>query len=130
MPPQPSTFMANLPAQPEIRPATAADLAAFYGTPPARTQRAWVAVLDGRPLAVCGVAYERGKPAFLFSEIRPEMKRYPKTIIRGARMVLAETAGLGLRAQASSPRAARLLGWLGLRYLGSQGGNMIFEWAE
>ena len=116
-------------SQPEIRPATAADLAAYYGEPPRRTMRAWVAVLDGKPIAVAGVAYEAGKPHYLFSEMRPEMKRYRKAILRGGRRVLEDTKGMRLLASCSSPGASRFLVHLGLRFLtDTVDGRMIFEW--
>lgn len=115
--------------EPEVRSATAADLAAFYGEPQPLTQRAMVVVLDGKPIGIAGVAYERGVPVALFAEMKPEMKRFPKVIVRGARRFLAETPNIkGLRASASTPEAARFLGFLGFKYIGSYGDHMIYEW--
>lgn len=114
---------------PVIRPATQADLDAFYGYRHTMTMRAWVAVLDGRPIGVCGVGYPRGRPIYLFSDIKPEMRRFPKAILRGARLVLDAVKGPPLFASASSAGAARLLGHLGLRHVGNEGERMIFEWS-
>lgn len=116
-------------SEPEVRVATAADLESFYGERHGTTQRAMVVVLDGQVIGIAGVAYDRNVPMALFADMKPEMKRYPKVIVRGARRFLAETPGIkGLRASASTPEAARFLGFLGLIYLGTYGDKMIFEW--
>lgn len=103
---------------PIIREATAADLAAFYGKAPARTVRAMVAVLGDDPIAVCGLAYQGGGlPLLLFSEMKPEMRRFPKMILKGARAALALARGVSAVAvanpdEALSPKLLRHLGFV------------------
>jgi hypothetical protein len=70
----------------EIRPATQKDAEAFYGKKPIKSMRAYVAVLDGEPIGIGGVF--RDSDAFVaFSEMKPEMRKYPKDIVRGYRMI-------------------------------------------
>lgn len=116
-------------SEPEIRHATAADIETFYGERQMLTQRALVVMLGGAPIGIAGVAYDRGVPVALFAEMKPEMKRFPKVIVSGARRFLAEMPNIkGLRASASTPEAARFLGFLGFQYIGSYGDHMIYEW--
>lgn len=75
---------------PEIRPATARDFVAFYGAPPATTVRAYVADLDGDILGIAGISFH-GSLLIAFSDIKPEMRKFPITIMRGARKVLDMT---------------------------------------
>jgi hypothetical protein len=114
---------------PMIRPATAADIAAFYGAPPMLSLRAMVAVDDGTPVAVAGLAYQgAGKPPYLFSDIAPAMRRHAKTILRGARAMLAQLARPGMAALADPehPGAARLLMRLGFVPAGCSDEGEVF----
>jgi hypothetical protein len=114
---------------PEIRPATADDLARFYGSPPERTMRALVAVLDGEPIAVAGIAYQRpGQPPYLFSDLKPEMRRHRKAIVKGARQMLRDLARPGLVAIAGEPTAPRLLARLGFRHVTTTSQGEIYEY--
>jgi hypothetical protein len=117
--------------EPLIRPATAADLERFYGAPPARTMRAWVAVLDGEPLAVAGIAYQSiGQPPYLFSDLKPEMRRHRKAIVRGARQMLAAVARPGLMAIAGEAGSPRLLTRLGFVHVGTTPQGEIYQWQK
>lgn len=70
----------------EIRPATQKDAEAFYGKQPIKSMRAYVAVEDGKPIGIGGVF--RDKNTFVaFSEMKPEMRKYPKDIVRGYRVI-------------------------------------------
>lgn len=117
--------------QPEIRQATAEDLVAFYGYPQERSTKAFVAVLDGKPVAIAGVCYEgRGRPPRFYSEMKPEMRPYRKAIVRGARLMLDSLRGMHALAIASQeePGSVRLLLHLGFKYLASNSQGDIFVW--
>jgi hypothetical protein len=117
---------------PEIRPATEADLDDFYGHRPAQTVRALVAMLDDRPIGITGIAYPRGGSAepYLFSDWTPELRRRPKTLVKGARSMLRNFAVPGLRAVAApdEPGAPRLLRRLGFISSGRNAVGEIFTY--
>lgn len=115
---------------PIIREATARDVEAFYGWPHPRSMRAFVADLDGRPIAIAGLAYQPYGPPFLFSEMKPEMRRFPKAIVRGARTMLDAMKGVPAFAVASTkePRAAKLLARLGFVHAGTCGQGEVYQW--
>lgn len=66
----------------EIRTATQKDAEAFYGDKPLKSMRAYVAVLDGKPIGIGGVFREEHMHV-AFSEMKDEMRKYPKDIVRG-----------------------------------------------
>ena len=104
--------------EPVIREATADDLAAFYGEAPKQSMRAYVAVLDGEPIAVAGVAYDvraQSGRVKLFSEMKPEMRHHRKAIIRGARIMLENLGARGMVAVANpeEKHSRKLLSRLG-----------------
>lgn len=110
---------------PTCRPATDADIAAFYGKPHSRTMRAWVMELAGRPIALGGVAYHRGRPWDMFSDIRPEAKKYPLAIVKAARSVLRSlNCPVVTMAGEEHAHSERLLLMLGFKALGHRG----FRW--
>lgn len=105
---------------PVIRQATADDLVAYFGAAPRQSMRAYVAVVDGRPVGIAGVSYEfRGRDARvkLFSEMKPEMRRHKKAIVRGARAMLEAFGAPGMVAVANPEEkgACRFLAALGFR---------------
>lgn len=81
--------------------------------------------LDGRIIAVGGLAYHRGRPWDLFSDVTPEAQKYPATMLKAARSVLA---GIGQPAVAAAdikvPHSERVLLMLGFKPLG----NGTFRW--
>jgi hypothetical protein len=114
---------------PEIRPATAADLARFYGQAPQRTMRALVAILEGEPVAVAGIAYQKpGQQPYIFSDLKPEMRRHRKAIVRGARAMLAQLARPGLMALAGEPTSPRLLTRLGFRRVATTADGELYQY--
>jgi RimJ/RimL family protein N-acetyltransferase len=115
-------------SKPEIRPATHADLVAFYGKPPSQTSRSWVGVVDGTVLAVFGLVYKRGRPAYFFSDLAPEARRYRIAIMRAARMMLDQMGQIPVPAFADPgiPAAGRFLERLGFRFIGEVDGQMVY----
>lgn len=91
--------------------------------------RAFVAVLNGQPIAVAGLAYERGRPAYLFSDMKPAMRPYRRAIVRGARAMLAAMPRLPLLAVANcdEPNAGRFLERLGFRWIATTARGEIFR---
>lgn len=70
----------------EVVPATKELLTEYYGEPQDPRVRAFVALLDGKPIGVGGIAY-RGQNLEVFSDLQPEMKRYKLTIYKVARKI-------------------------------------------
>ena len=98
-------------AEPIIRPASSDDLERFYQKSPPVSVRAWVADLGGEILAVAGVTMA----GIYFSDMRPEMHRYRKAIVRGAATMLREAGvhrGIAL-ADEDLPSAPRTLAHFG-----------------
>ena len=100
---------------PTIVPATTAMLERL-GERPRGAGRAYVAVLEGKPLGVCGYYHDRGR-LVLYSKVEPELRRWKKVIVRGARMAMAAAsrvrAPVVAIAQDDIPGSARLLQALG-----------------
>ena len=94
----------------EIRPATAADLREFYGATPPQSVKAIAGLLDGRVVAVAGLAYGSDFPT-VFSDFKPEALRFKVSIYRGARMLTQMLKGLPAVAlsRCSDDGAQRLL---------------------
>jgi len=76
----------------EIRRATAKDVESWYDGPPAYTMKGYVIVEDESILAICGVFWCEGKK-YIFSEMKEQMVRYRRAIIKAARKVMADVEG-------------------------------------
>lgn len=106
--------------KPECRPACQEDVEAFYGPHLALTMRAWVWTLEGKPIGLAGVVYHGdGQVPMIFSKLRPEARRFPRTIVDGARAMLREMARQPMYAIADSdtPTAPRFLAHLGFEFV-------------
>jgi len=113
----------------EIRPATAADIAAYYGSSVAPTVRAVVAVMDGKPVGIAGVKYERGA-LMAFSEIRNEMRPHRKAIVKGARMAvdMIRRIGAPVYAVGNLPTSDELLRHYGFERVGESRDGGVYQW--
>lgn len=100
---------------PQIVPATKAHLESL-GEHPKGAGRAYAAVLDGRTLGVCGYYQDRSR-LILYSSVTPELRRWKKVIVRGARLAMAAAsrvrAPVAAVAQAEIPGSERMLQALG-----------------
>ena len=100
---------------PTIVPATIAMLEQL-GEHPRGAGRAYAAILDGKPLGVCGYYHDTSR-LVLYSKVTPELRRWKKVIVRGARMAMAAAsrvrAPVAALAQADIPGSARMLQALG-----------------
>ena len=110
--------------QPTIREATEADVRAFYGSVN-WTFRAFVAELDGQVLGIGGGYYD-GPSVVAFSSLKPEMLRYKKTIVLGARKIMELVRGRSCFAIASEkhPGSERLLEHFGFERVNGR----VFKW--
>lgn len=68
-----------------IRPATKADIEAYYGTLPPQTIRAWVGEKDGKMMGIGGYSLAKGA-VIVFTDHRPEISK--RDIVRGARFLM------------------------------------------
>ena len=115
--------------KPETRWATADDLRRFYaGRQIPVTLRARVAEFNGEIVGMIGW-YRRGEQAFVVSEVRGEMRRFPRLILQEARAMLDSLKLPGLcMADPKEPGARRLLEWLGWRYLMTTDEGEAYIW--
>ena len=114
--------------RPIVRPATRADLDAFYAGRGARpTVTALVGELDGEVIAIGGIAETDGK-SIAFFDMTDRARRYPIRIVKVARQILAQAVAKGAIVHAqrdlNEPGAERFLEHLGFRP--ADGGRMHF----
>lgn len=113
---------------PELRPATAKDIAAFYGKPPRETVRAIVAELNGEPVGIAGIAHKNGC-LVLFCDLKPEMRKFRKSIVKAGRQLMSMTKGRTVRSVADPniPGSGRFLEAIGLKRVGPSRHGEVFE---
>lgn len=70
---------------PTIQPVKASDLDMFYPDRDLLTVRGWAFKSDGDTLGVFGLMYT--SPVQAFSTIKPELKAFPRVIVRAARLL-------------------------------------------
>lgn len=112
-----------------FRQATSADVENYYGEAPARTMKAWVAVVDERPIAIAGLIYHGARPWYLFSDVKAEMSHHRKAMIAGGRLVLHALRGVPAVALTDNPKSAKLLMLMGLTFLGHTAEGDIYQWS-
>lgn len=114
--------------RPSVRAARPADFEAFYGRSPPYTMRAWVAELDGEVIGIAGY-YMRQGWVQAFSDMNDAMRQYPGTIMREARRFMARLKSPALCiASCSEKNAARFLGYLGWRHVGTSEEGEVYAW--
>lgn len=114
---------------PAHRPATAADIEAFYGEPQRHTMRAWIWDLDGEPIALAGVLRQGGSmPPVIFQHLRPAARRCRKSLIRDGRAMLKTIVTYPTIAIADpdQPGSQRYLERLGLEHIGTSAQGELF----
>ena len=111
----------------EVIPATKQHLESFYGRSLPRSIYAIVGIEDGKVIGLAGL-YREPYRFVMFSEITPELKRHPKAIIKGFRMLqeIARKWEIPVHAQpdSSEPGATKFLEHLGFTEF-VQG---VYEW--
>jgi hypothetical protein len=88
--------------------------------------RAYVAVLDDRPIAIGGIYHEHGDVAF--SDFKPEMRDHRKAIVEGARLFLRQFGDRTVTAYTDGPdpNAERFLKRLGFAAVSKHGEGKAF----
>ena len=76
----------------QIRRATTKDVESWYDGPPAYSMRGYIILDEDEAIALCGVFWCRGRQ-YIFSEIKEQMLKYKKLIIKAARKVMADVEG-------------------------------------
>jgi hypothetical protein len=113
-----------------IRPATRSDILEMMGETYPETMRAITAVHDGRVLAIAGVRH--GCPITAFSNIAPEIKEYPRTIIemiRQMRVMLNDyKRPVYALADMDEVTAPGFLKHIGFKHVGTGSQGEIYEW--
>jgi hypothetical protein len=86
------------------------------GERPRGAGRAYAAVRGADVLGVCGYYHDEGR-LILYSKVKPELRRWRKVIVRGARLAMAAAsrvrAPVAALAQEDIPGSARMLQALG-----------------
>ena len=117
----------------EIRPATAADIEAYYGQKADRTVRAHVAVVEGELAGIGGVTVEQGR-MMAFCDIREGAQVGKLTVWRTAKAIMEKLATggpLAARPDPTKPNAPRFLQRLGFRYISTTpDGDDIYLWSK
>jgi hypothetical protein len=105
----------------EVRSATRADLAAYYGHDNiGPSVKAVVGVLDGKPVAIGGIAFKNGMVE-LFADIKDEARPYKhhlhRTALRLIKDALKEHKYVFAAADEKEPTAAKWLSRLGFKHM-------------
>lgn len=79
-----------------MRPATQADIEAFSPLPGKPSLRALCMELDGRIIALGGLAWSQGR-WFAFADLPQEARRYKMHILKAAKRLLADARRDGIR---------------------------------
>lgn len=122
----------------EVRPASRADLRAYYGGDPPATVKAWAVLLDGEVMGVMGIAYgglSRALPVpEVFSESRDELAPYRNSmaVIGGIKEVMravrrTRPAPLAI-ADKRYPQSEQVLQRLGAVRVGSCEQGEVYQW--
>ena len=115
-----------------IRPATRADVIEMCGGTFLDNIWAMAVEDDGELMAIAGVRYSN--PRMCFGNIKPELKKSPRTIIKLARLVTAvvEESEVPVYAIANEdePTAPRFLEHVGFEHLMSSDDGEIYRWHQ
>jgi hypothetical protein len=117
----------------EIRPATAEDIEAVYGSFPRKTMRAYAALYDGKPVAVAGVYYYPDQ-VVAFSKILPEYAHLKAGLGRGALKVLRLLKEINKPvlavAEPSIPTSPEFLERCGFEYIMTNSQGRVYAWRK
>lgn len=116
----------------ELVPASSDQVRRFFGETPKQTVRAWAVMLDGEPVAIGGFAYS-GDYIVMFSNLTPEIRRFPKSLLKAAKQIVREAAArhkgaVIAIADPSEPTAPNFLTHLGFLYVGSSPDGEVYQW--
>jgi hypothetical protein len=115
----------------EIRTATQKDAEMFYGGKPLVSMRAYVAVLDGEPIGIGGVC-RQDNHMVCFSEMKPEMRKHKKDIVRGYHKIFEIVRMYNTVfaiANRNEKNAKKLITRLGFELVDmNSGGEEVYRW--
>ena len=115
----------------ELRPSTKADIVSLYGGRHKRSMKAITAVLDGAPVGIAGIYFDRGR-VVAFSEIKEELRRYPIAIYKAARivreMIIKMNVPVIAIASPSVDGAGELLHHLGFDHIDTSKAGEVYQW--
>lgn len=115
---------------PIVRPATREDIDAFSSMTEKPTVKAWCGELDGKIIALGGLAFFRGR-WFAFLDLTDEARPYKMTIMRMAIRVMAEAKTMGIRfvyadADTREPKSVEWLSRIGFHI--DPRTNRLYRW--
>jgi N-acetylglutamate synthase-like GNAT family acetyltransferase len=114
-----------------FRPATLDDLIAFNGRRPEMTMRAFVAEEDGKVLATGGTYYSGGSMV-VFCDLGDEIRKSPKSILKGAKYVMEKVRQMGVPVVAlcskTEPTAPGFLNHLGFEFARATDQGDLYQW--
>lgn len=84
----------------EILRATPELVEQWYGEPPAYTMKGYVIKEGQEIIAICGIFWCKGRK-YIFSEMKDEMQKYKKAILKAARKVLHDVGDAAVYAVAT-----------------------------
>ena len=121
------------PTKVEITPATAEDVAPFFGGLPPYRLRAWVGKVEGTAIGTGGLYYLPDGTRIGFLILGEDGKRYPKVVLKAAYRFLDQLRQEGvqsIRAVADPAIAAaeRFLLHIGFTPLFSEHGYTVYQW--
>ena len=112
------------------RPATRDDIIEMTGQTFPETIRAISAEHDGELMGIAGV--RNSDPKMCFADIRPELKKHPRTIIRMARWVtstiIKSDTPVYAIADEDEPTAFHFLQHVGFEWMMSTNQGEVFRW--
>lgn len=114
-----------------VRPATAADIAAFSEIERPPTVKAWVGELDGKIIAIGGLAYGKGR-WFAFIDLNDEARPYKMHILRAAKRMLAQARRDGIKYiyAESSPVEPKSVAWMtSLGFIIDPRSQQFYRWS-
>jgi N-acetylglutamate synthase-like GNAT family acetyltransferase len=102
---------------PVVRPATREDVDAFSSMEGKPTVKAWCGELDGKIIALGGLAFAKGR-WFIFLDITDDARPYKMTLMRMAKRVMAEAKAMNIRfiyawADTNEPKSVEWMARLG-----------------
>lgn len=80
-----------------VEPATAEEISQFAGTEEYPSMKAWVGKVDGKSVALGGLARDADGRWIAFFDITDEARPHKKLIVRTGRMIMAQAREMKLR---------------------------------
>lgn len=118
----------------EMRYATAADYAALHGEANLPfTRYGFALALDGMPVALACLRYDKGRYLLGSVDLKPEARRHPLALHRWAKKVLEVVGRMNVRsfvviADSKIPRSEAWIERLGFSAIGETETGTVYQW--